>query len=358
MFYRECGEYKQSYAEDQALYSVKQDRYLLGIFLLLGWVVFPVLADEFTMQAVLIPFLCYSFAALGLNVLTGYAGQVSLGSGAFMGVGAYTCYKLLTLFPDLNLIIAILLSGVFSALIGIVVAVPSLRIKGFYLAVATLASQFFLIWLFEKWAWLYNYNASGAIEVPPIKSFGIDIAGPAASPWTRYYIILALVSIFSLLVMNVMRSRLGRVWKAVRDFDIAAELIGINLLDAKISAFVFSSYIIGVAGATFVFLYKGAAEPNLFDIALSFYILFIIIIGGLGSVLGCFLGAGLLVTLPVIINIIPSLFGFQADSTLLEHINLILIGALIILFLIVESHGLARLWEKTRQKLRLWPFPY
>ena len=358
MFYRETGQFKSTYAADMALYPVREDRILVILFLVLGAVILPAIASEFVFQAMLIPFLIYYLAALGLNILTGYAGQLSLGTGAFMGVGAYACYKLITIFPDMNLLVAIFLSGFFSAGIGVIFGIPSLRIKGFYLAIATLAAQFFLSWLFTRWSWLYNDNTSGAIEVAPNQMLDITIAGPTAEPVVRYYIILGFVIVFTILALNITRSRIGRIWKAVRDFDIAAELIGIHLLKAKLSAFAVSSYIIGVAGALMVFLYKGAAEPILFDISLSFRILFMVIIGGLGSVLGSFFGSAFIVMLPVVINLVPSVLGIPVNSTVLEHINLMIIGGLIILFLIVEPHGFARLWALARQKLRLWPFPY
>jgi branched-chain amino acid transport system permease protein len=358
MIYRTAGQFKTSYRADQALFPVRQDAILLGIVLVLAWVVLPLTASEFAFQTLLIPVLIYALAAMGLNLLTGYAGQLSLGTGAFMGVGAYACYKLVTLFPEINLLVAVLLSGVFSAMVGVVFGIPSLRIKGFYLAIATLAAQFFLIWLFEKWAWLYNYNASGAIQVPNLDIFGVPVAGPLASSATQYYFILVVVTLLTVVVINLTRGNQGRIWKATRDMDIAAELIGINLMRSKLTAFAVSSYIVGVAGALFVFLWRGAAEPNLFDIDLSFRILFIAIIGGLGSILGNYLGAILIVALPVLLGIVPEALGLQIKSATIEHLNVMIIGALIIFFLIVEPHGLARLWALIREKLILWPFPH
>ena len=358
MLYRTAGQFKTSYRADQALFPVRQDAILLGIILVLAWVVFPLTASEFTFQTILIPILIYALAAMGLNILTGYAGQLSLGTGAFMGVGAYACYKMVTIFPWMNPVVAILLSGVFSAGIGVAFGIPSLRIKGFYLAIATLAAQFFLVWLFEKWPWLYNYNASGAIQVPNLDVGPIVVAGPLAESITQYYVVLGLVTLITLVCINLTRGRLGRMWKATRDMDIAAELIGINLMTSKLLAFAVSSYIVGVAGALFVFLWRGAAEPNLFDIALSFQILFIAIIGGLGSILGNFLGAILIVGLPVVLNSVPDLVGLDIKSSTLEHINIMIVGALIIFFLIIEPHGLARLWGLIREKLLVWPFPH
>ena len=409
MLYRTAGQFKTSYVADQALFPVKQDAFLLGILLILGWVVFPLTASEFTFQTLLIPILIYALAAMGLNILTGFAGQLSLGTGAFMGVGAYACYKMVTIFPEMNLIVALLLSGFFSAAIGVVFGIPSLRIKGFYLAIATLAAQFFLVWLFEKWSWLYNYNASGAIQVPNLEMFGMFVSGPQAASVTEYYIVLFVVTLLTVLCINLTRGNLGRTWKATRDMDIAAELIGINLMKSKLTAFAVSSYIVGVAGALYVFMWKGAAEPNVFDIPLSFQVLFIAIIGGLGSIMGNYLGAILIVGLPVVLNVIAGtqvfqmsatsallltaliaaatflfwiarnmwgmgaaigfgavtliygyaqLQGFRIESALIEHINVMIIGALIVFFLIIEPHGLNQLWRLIREKLIIWPFPH
>ena len=358
MFYRTAGQFKTSFSADQALFPVRQDAVLLIVILAFAWIIFPLTASEFTFQTLLIPILIYSLAALGLNILTGYAGQLSLGTGAFMGVGAYACYKMVTLMPWINPIVAILLSGVFSAGIGVVFGIPSLRIKGFYLAIATLAAQFFLVWLFEKWAWLYNYNASGAIQVPNLDMFGVYVAGPQATSFTQYYVVLAIVSLLTWVCINLTRGRPGRTWKATRDMDIAAELIGIDLMRSKLTAFAVSSYIVGVAGALFVFMWRGAAEPNLFDIPLSFRILFIAIIGGLGSVLGNYLGAILIVGLPVVLGIVPEALGLEITSATVEHLNVMIVGGLIIFFLIIEPHGLAQLWRLIREKLIIWPFPH
>ncbi|MHA6324608.1 branched-chain amino acid ABC transporter permease [Roseivivax sp. CAU 1753] len=358
MLYRTAGQFKTSYKADQALFPIRQDAVLLGIILVFAYVIFPLFATEFVYQTLLIPVLIYALAAMGLNILTGFAGQLSLGTGAFMGVGAYACYKLITLFPWMNPIVAILMSGVFSAGVGVAFGIPSLRIKGFYLAIATLAAQFFLVWLFEKWAWLYNYNASGAIQVPNLKMFGVYISGPQAASVTQYFLVLLIVSFMTLLCINLTRGNLGRTWKATRDMDIAAELIGINLMKSKLTAFMVSSYIVGVAGALYVFMWKGAAEPNVFDIPLSFQVLFIAIIGGLGSVMGNFLGAILIVGLPVVLNLLPAALGLSISSALVEHLNVMIVGSLIIFFLIVEPHGLAQLWRLIREKLIIWPFPH
>ncbi|MBM3478277.1 MAG: branched-chain amino acid ABC transporter permease, partial [Alphaproteobacteria bacterium] len=250
-------------------------------------------------------------------------------------------------------------SGFFSAAIGVVFGLPSLRIKGFYLAVATLAAQFFLEWCFVRIPWLFNYNLSGAIEAPSRSVFGIPIVGASATPLARYYAILAIVVALTWIASNIVHGRVGRAWMAVRDMDIAAELMGIRLLRAKLLAFAVSSFYCGVAGAAMMFLWYGGGEAkDAFSINLSFTILFMIIIGGLGSLLGAFLGAALLHLVPIFLKFgLPEL-GVPIGGATAEHLTHILVGALIVFFLIVEPHGLARLWATTKQKLRAWPFPY
>lgn len=358
MFYRETGEYKTSYAADQAVFPIRQDKIAIGIILFTAFVVVPLVMNDFWLNGIMIPFLVFSLATIGLNILTGYAGQLSLGTGGFMGVGAYACYKLTTIFPDVNIIFMILASGFFAAGVGIIFGIPSLRIKGFYLAVATLASQFFLEWAFGRIPWLYNYNDSGAIEVPTRTLFDIAITGPTASSLARYMVVISIVVLLTWIAKNLIRGRVGRMWMAVRDMDIAAELVGIRLLRTKLLAFAISSYYAGVAGALMVFLWLGAAEVESFDINHSFLILFMVIIGGLGSLIGSFMGAAFIWVLPIMLRALPEFFGVAVNAATVEHLNFMVVGALIIIFLIVEPHGFARLWQIGKQKLRVWPFPH
>ena len=275
-----------------------------------------------------------------------------------MAVGAYSAFKLATAFPWLDIIVVFLLSGLVAAGVGIVFGIPSLRIKGFYLAVATLAAQFFLIWLFNKVAWFVNYAPSGTITAPPRTVAGVMVTGPEATAAVRYVTALGLVVLFAWVAKNLVRGRVGRSWMAIRDRDIAAEIIGIRPLRTKLLAFAISSFYCGVAGAEFVFLYLGSAETLAFDISLSFLVLFMVIIGGLGSILGSFLGAGFIVLVPIFLTNAPHLIGIGMPVALQKQIELMVFGALIIFFLIVEPAGLARLWQITKEKLRLWPFPH
>lgn len=358
MLYREAGQYKTSYAADVAVFPLIQDRIGLGVILLIAFVAIPLVGNDFLINAVMIPFLIFSLAAIGLNILVGYTGLLSLGTGAFMGVGAYACYKLTTIFPNVNILVWVICSGFFSAAIGALFGLPSLRIKGFYLAVATLAAQFFLDWCFIRVPWLYNYNTSGAIQVPFRSLFGVPITGPNATPTARYLVVLTIVVVMTWVASNLVHGRIGRMWMAVRDQDLAAELMGIRLLPTKISAFAVSSFYCGVAGALLVFLWYGGAEAEVFNINQSFFILFMVIIGGLGSLIGSFFGAALIFILPIVLRMLPGTLGIPIQSATVEHLTFLIVGSLIITFLIVEPHGLARLWQIGKQKLRVWPFPY
>jgi branched-chain amino acid transport system permease protein len=358
VIYREAGQFKATYAADQAIFPIVQDRVVVGLAILAAFLAPPVVANQYWLQAILIPFLIYSLAAIGLNLLTGYAGQLSLGTGGFMAVGAYSAFKLTTAFPQINIILVFLLSGLIAAGVGLLFGIPSLRIKGFYLAVATLASQFFLIWLFNKVPWFVNYASSGTITAPNRTVFGVLVTGPNSTAPARYLVALTLVAVFALIAKNLVRGRIGRSWMAIRDRDIAAEIIGVRPLRTKLLAFGISSFYCGVAGAELVFLYLGSAETLAFDINVSFLVLFMVIIGGLGSVLGSFLGAGFIVLIPIFLTNAPHMVGLALPVALQKQIELMVFGGLILFFLIVEPQGLARLWQITKEKLRLWPFPH
>jgi branched-chain amino acid transport system permease protein len=359
MFYREAGQFKSTYQSDQAIFPIAQDRWFIALVLVVAYVGIPLIANEYWYQAVLIPFYVLALAAIGLNILTGYAGQVSLGTGAFMAVGAYATYKLSTAFPELNIVIVFIMSGFFTAAVGMIFGVPSLRIKGFYLAVATLAAQFFVLWVFNKVGWFYNFSPSGTITAPPREVFGVLVTGPRAEPIARYYVVLTFLVVFALAAKNMARGHIGRAWMAIRDMDIAAEIIGIRPLHTKILAFAISSFYCGVAGALYIFCWLGSAETEAFDILnISFPVLFMIIIGGLGSVLGSILGAGFITLLPIFLTNAPPMIGIHMGTELQKHIEEIIFGVMIIYFLIVEPAGFNRLWQIAKEKLRMWPFPY
>jgi branched-chain amino acid transport system permease protein len=358
MFYREAGQFKVSYEADQAIFPIAQDRLAMLALLVIAVVLVPLVASEYLYRAVLIPVAILSLAAIGLNVLMGYCGQVSLGSGAFMGVGAYAAYNLAVRLPFLNPFVCILLGGVVAAAVGIVFGVPSLRIKGFYLACATLAAQFFGDWAFLRIKWITNDTPSGSVNAPPLTLFGIDLSSPTAS----YLVSLIFTLALGLAAKNIVRGHIGRQWMAIRDMDIAAEIIGVRPMYAKLSAFAVSSFLIGVAGALWAFVYLGSWEPAAFSIDRSFQLVFMVIIGGLGSILGSVLGAAFIVLLPIFLNqALPALgvlVGWNISTATVSHFESMIFGALIVFFLVVEPHGLARLWSVAKEKLRLWPFPH
>jgi branched-chain amino acid transport system permease protein len=358
MLYREAGDFKTSYRADAQTFPIAFDRNVFYALVAAAFLAVPLVVTPYYSNAVLLPFLIWSIAAMGLNILTGYCGQLSLGTGGFMAVGAFASFKLMTAFPDLSIVLVVVLAGLITALVGVAFGLPSLRIKGFYLAVATLAAQFFLVWLFNKVPWFYNYSATGQINAPTRTVFGEAVTGAAATPAAKYLFCLALVVVLALIAKNLVRGRIGRSWMAIRDMDIAAEIIGVNPLIAKLSAFAVSSFYVGIAGALYFAVYFGAVEvTDAFSIRVSFLVLFMIIIGGLGSILGSFLGAGFMVLMPLVLkNIMVGQLGWPTD--LAAHIEFMLLGLLIMVVLIVEPHGLAKLWQLTKEKLRLWPFPH
>ena len=354
MIYRENGQFKTSYRADQQIFPVRQDRLLILALLLVAFVVVPLAASEYLLRALLIPFLILSLAAIGLNILVGYCGQISLGTGAFMAVGAYAAYNFTARVPGMPLIAALLLGGLAATLVGVLFGIPSLRIRGLYLAVATLAAQFFTDWAFLRIKWFTHDSPSGSVSVAGLNVFGQPIETPAQ----KYLLCLAFVAVFALLAKNLVRSHIGREWMAMRDMDVAAAVIGIRPVYAKLTAFAVSSFIVGVAGALWGFVHLGSWEPAAFGIERSFQLLFMVIIGGLGSIMGSFFGAAFIVLLPIVLDNLPYWFGIPIDTALASHLTFIIFGALIVFFLIVEPHGLARLWSIGKEKLRLWPFPH
>lgn len=358
MIYRENGQFKTSYRADQQIFPIVQDRVVIGLVIAFALIGVPLLADEYLFRAILIPFLILALAAIGLNILVGYCGQISLGTGAFMAVGAYAAYNFLVRIDGMPMLAAILLGGLCATLVGVVFGIPSLRIKGLYLAVATLAAQFFVDWAFLRVKWFTNYSASGSVSVSNLSLFGV----PIETPHQKYLFCLGLLIVFALIAKNLVRSHIGREWMAIRDMDVAAAVIGIRPVYAKLTAFAVSSFMVGVAGALWGFVHLGAWEPAAFSIDRSFQLLFMIIIGGLGSIMGSFFGAAFIVILPIFLNqalpALGNLIGVSIGTAAVSHTELMVFGALIVFFLIVEPHGLARLWSTAKEKLRLWPFPH
>ena len=358
MFYREAGQFKTTYLADSAIFPIRQDRIGMAVILAVAFVVVPFTASPYIFSAILIPFLILSLAAIGLNLLTGYAGQLSLGSAAFMAVGAFASFNFILRVPGIPILVAFVCGGLRAAAIGMMFGLPSLRIRGFYLAVATLAAQFFIIWFLTKVGWVTNYNSSGVITAQPIVIFGYRFDAPAA----KYLLVLSIVAVMALAAKNMARGNIGRKWMAIRDMDVAAEVIGIPQMRTKLLAFAVSSFYCGIAGALFAYAYLGTVEPEAYNLDLSFRILFMVIIGGAGTILGSFLGSAFIVLTPILLNILvhflDSSIGLRVPASAGSNLEVIVFGVLIIFFLIVEPHGLARLWSIGKEKLRLWPFPH
>ena len=358
MFYRENGQFKTSYRADQQIFPVAQDRIAVLVLVAAAFILVPLFASDYLYRAILIPLVIMSMAALGVNILVGYCGQISLGSGAFMAVGAYGAFNFFVRFPGLPLIPALILGGLCATFFGILFGLPSLRVKGLYLAVATLAAQFFSDWMFLRIKWFTNNSDSGSVSVSQLQVLGM----PLESAFSKYLFCLSLLVVIALLAKNLVRGAIGREWMAIRDMDVAAAVIGIRPMYAKLSAFAVSSFIIGVAGALWAFVHLSAWEPAAFSVEVSLRLLFMVIIGGLGSIMGSFFGAAFIVLLPILLNqVLPplfSLFGLDISTAGLSHTELMIFGALIVWFLIVEPHGLAKLWSTGKQKMRVWPFPH
>ena len=354
MLYRENGQFKSSYAADLQMLPIAQDRWLMLALVLFAFVAVPFLVSDYLFLSILIPFLILTLAAIGLNILVGYCGQISIGHAAFMSVGAYAAYNLALRVPQLNFLVVLVLAGLIAAAVGILFGIPSLRIKGLYLAVATLAAQFFTDWLFARVKWFTNYSSSGSVSTAPIVIFGWKVDSPAE----KYLLLLAVLVFFTLVAKNLVRGHIGRAWMSMRDMDVAAEVIGIRPVYAKLTAFAVSSFYVGVAGALWGFVYLGAWEPLAFNLNLSLNLLFMIIIGGMGSLLGSYFGAAFIVALPILLDQVPSWLGVQMSTATSSHLASMIFGGLIVFFLIVEPHGLARLWAVGKEKLRLWPFPH
>jgi branched-chain amino acid transport system permease protein len=320
----------------------------IAVVLAIAYLVVPVIGTEYLFDAILTPFLALSLAGLGLNILAGYAGQVSLGSSAFMAVGAYAAYNLILRIPALPEILDLFLAGLITAAVGLVFGLPSLRLRGFYLAVSTLAAQFFIPWALNKFGWFSNDDASGVISAPALHIGSMQFSDSRG----RYLFCLIVVTAVTVLAWRLVRSRTGKNFVAIRDHETAARIIGIPVLKTKLIAFGASSFVIGIAGALWAFAYLRTVEPEGFNLDRSFQILFIVILGGLASIRGAFLGAAVMVIFPLLLARAGSvILGSVFNSGALEMTQRIMIGALIILFLITEPAGLADLLDRWTGRL-------
>ena len=315
------------------------------IVLLLIAVAAPYLVSEYWLRGILIPTMIFGLAALGLNIVTGYAGLISMGQAAFMAVGAFTAVIAYGRF-GVPIPLALLLAGGLSALIGVVVGTPSLRIKGLYLMVATLAAQFIIIWILQRVPWTGS-GSFATINTPPVR-----IGGWTATTATdHYYLVLVVVALMTAFGHNLVASHIGRAWVALRDHETAAAVMGVSMLRFKLLAFLVSSFYAGVAGGLVVFGWTGAASVQEYELDVSIKILGMIIVGGLGSVLGSYIGAAFILLLPILIGVLmqqmATLVGHAIASVdVLANAEHIVFGTLVLYFLIKEPQGLAKLWHR------------
>jgi branched-chain amino acid transport system permease protein len=355
MIHRECGVLKTSYEADMALYPLPIAKWTVGILAGLFFAVIPLTLHEYYLSIANLVWIAV-IGALGLNILVGYTGQVSIGHGAFMSVGAYTAANLATRL-DSPWPVNLLAGGLMAAAVGAVVGIPSLRIKGLYLAIATLAGQLIIEWTINHVTFISG-GVQASIEVPRPRLGAMVLS----SQRDMYYFLLVFVVLAIVGTMNLMRSRVGRAFIAIRDQDIAAEIIGIDIFRYKLLAFAISSFYAGMTGVLYTY-FLGIANYEQFQIGVSIDYLAMIIIGGLGSVLGSIFGAIFVTLLPIVIRLSMEAFGglFLPQQTVLNlipNLRLMMFGALIVFFLIVEPDGLNRLWRNIRSYFRIWPFAY
>ena len=328
----------------------KQDLINLGVCMVLSLIIIPMfIKTEYWYTSILIPWLCLALATIGQQIVMGYTGQLALGAAGFMAAGAFAMFNLILRVPDLGFVGSLIVSGVIAAAFGILFGLPSLKVRGIYLMVATLASQFFIIWMIDKFGWFKNYDSSGIITAQDI----VILGKPFTTPLAMYFVCLSVTTVLTLLAMNMARGSTGRNWMAVRDMDIAAESMGVSLLRTKVQAFAISAFYCGVAGALFAFCYLKSLEPVAFDIKLSFKILFMCILGGLGTINGAFIGAAFILLFPVLLNSVGNnVFHGAIDATIISSIEQVIFGLLMIVFMIYEPLGMAKLWETFKQNIK------
>ena len=318
------------------------------------YLIVPAVGNDYVLGSIFVPVAIMSIAVMGLNLIMGYAGQPSLGTGGLMAVGAFTAYKLLSNVPEMPTVVGFILGGVAAGVVGVIFGLTSLRLKAFYLAIATLAAQFFLEWNFSKVAWFWNYQAQGIISPPAVSIFGNKLDAKVEV----YFFVVTIALVLAGLAHNLLRSHIGRQWIAIRDNDIAAEIIGVNIPIAKLAVFAISSFYCGIAGGLWGFIYLQSVTISAFTIEMSLKVMFMVIVGGMGSIIGCFLGAAFIFLVPLLLNALPLLVGLQMGTEIRSYLELILFGVLIVVVLIVDQGGLAKLVHWTRDRIRTWPYPY
>ncbi len=357
MINRESANFKRTYAADMALYRVPLARYTMAVIVVFVYAVFPLFASDYVLNLANLVMIA-SLGAIGLNILVGYTGQISLGHAGFMSVGAYTAAVLVSRYA-VPWWIAMPLAGAMAAVIGTAIGTPSLRIKGLYLAIATLAAQLIIEWVINHVPWISGGVGASVFVSRPI-FFGSELSGYRG----MYYFILVVLTIGIVFALNLFRTHIGRSFIAVRDRDIAAEIIGVNIFRTKLTAFAISSAYAGITGVLYAYYY-GVANYESFTLGISVAYLAMVIIGGLGSILGSILGAAFITLLPIFLDLALRVVGttwLGIDSARVVSVGaslqLMLFGGLIMFFLVVEPDGLNRLWNNVKNYFRVWPFPY
>lgn len=341
------GTAKSTYPQDEALFDSRVQYVWLAVLLCL-LLAFPFVANEYWLYLACLVAINIA-SATGLNILTGYTGLVSLGQAAFMGLGAYTVAVLENHF-GFPFLINLLLAGGVAMLGGLVVGIPSLRVKGLYLAIATIAASMILHFVFSSWTSVTG--GTSGLTVPPARFFGMELD----SSFRLYWMVVPIMLLMLLGAANLFRTRIGRAFIAIRDRDISAEVLGIPLLRYKLLSFGLSSFYAGVAGGMWAYFFR-VVTPESFPLIMSIFFLAAIIVGGMGSLLGSILGATFITMVPEALKLVVGWLPLSANVTLiLSPVRTIVFGALIIGFLIFEPLGLQEIWRRIQRYFHLWPF--
>lgn len=349
-FVMECGNYKTNYSKDMELFRTPQMKFRMLIIVALLFLL-PTFSSNYVVGLATLCAIAV-IGAIGLNILTGFTGQISVGVGAFLAVGGYTS-AILTVSLGWSFWISLPLAGLVTAIIGGLFGIPSLRLKGLYLAIATLAAQVIILWIISRWSSLTGGAAGMVLQRPSIGEFAFY------SHNSYYYLTLTIAVLTTIYALNLFRTRTGRAFLAVRDRDVAAQIMGINLFKYKVMAFAISSFIVGIAGALLAH-YTMIVTIELYSIKVSIQYLAMILVGGLGSVLGSILGAVFITLLPVALGFMVEFLAIYIPNaySLLNSFREFVFGLVIILFLIFEPGGLVHIWNNIKNYFRLWPFSY
>ena len=374
MFYLGNSIKTVDYFTNKGTSLLKQDKWFLIAAVLIFLFVVPQIANDYWLGAILIPLMVFTVAALGLNLLTGYTGQLSLGTGGFMLLGSIAAFNFLYRVNvegwfSMPLPLALFLAGIVTGLVGVVFGLPSIRIKGFYLIVSTLAAHFFILWFFNAFRYFVNYDHAGVVLLSSryydVTWFAFHDGSWFPSVATininnyvgKYYMVLVALIILTIVAKNIVSGSLGRNMMAVRDMEVSAKIVGINVPQTKLIAFFISTFYIGVAGALFSFSYTSDINLRMHELDRAFQILFMIIVGGIGTISGGFLGAAFVYLFNIFISLIGNtILGGVLDSAFVTNFGKVVIGIVIIVLLIKEPKGFVALFARYKQRLQRWPF--